>query len=373
MSGTSMDAVDAAIAEVSGAELRVLSARSKPMPETLALRLRQVAIPGVRREADTDLIDELGDLDCLVGELFAEAALDLLAATGLAPPAIRAIGSHGQTVRHRPRAVRPFTLQIGDPNIIAARTGIAVVADFRRRDMALGGQGAPLVPGFHAAVFASSDERRAVLNLGGIANLTMLEPGRPITGYDTGPANSLMDHWARRHLGRPFDDGGAWAASSEVSAPLLGALLTHPFLGLPPPKATGPEDFTPAWLDEAVARAGQPSPGVVQATLCEFTAMTIADALGPDAPRRLIVCGGGANNRHLLARLGTLLPRTAIESSEVHHIDPAFVEAGAFAWLAARTIAGLAGNVPTVTGASRAAVLGATWPADVADDGIASP
>jgi anhydro-N-acetylmuramic acid kinase len=357
-----MDAVEAVLGEISSEGFRLLAARSKPIPADLALRLRRLAVPDARATAGIDLIDELGDLDCLVGELFAVAALDLLVATGLAPSAVRALGSHGQTMRHRPRAPRPFTLQIGDPNIIAARTGITVVADFRRRDMALGGQGAPLVPGFHAAVFAATDERRAVLNLGGVANLTLLEPGRPVTGYDTGPANGLMDHWTRRHLDQPFDTDGTWAASGEVSAPLLEALLTHPFLALRPPKSTGPEDFTPAWLDDAVARAGQPDPAGVQATLCEYTAVTIAGALGPNPPRRLIVCGGGAHNRHLVTRIAALLPRTVVESSAVHHIDPGHVEAAAFAWLAARTLAGLPGNVPSVTGAERPAVLGATWP-----------
>jgi anhydro-N-acetylmuramic acid kinase len=301
-----------------------------------------------------------------VGELFAGAVLGLLTANGLAPAAVRAIGSHGQTLRHRPRAVRPFTLQIGDPNIIAARTGIPVVADFRRRDLALGGQGAPLVPAFHAAVFADPVERRAALNLGGIANLTLLAPGQPVTGFDTGPANSLMDAWARRHLGEPFDAEGAWAASGEVSAPLLELLLAHPFLALPPPKSTGPEDFTPAWLDQKVAAAGTPSPAEVQATLCEFTAATVAAALEPRPPQRLIVCGGGVHNSHLLARLAARLPRTQVVNSAAHGIDPDQVEAAAFAWLAARTLAGLAGNLPAVTGACRPAVLGAVWPGEPA-------
>jgi anhydro-N-acetylmuramic acid kinase len=364
ISGTSMDAVNAVLAEVSTQGFRVLAAHGTPMPGPLAARLRRLAVPAPRAAGDPDAIDELGDLDALVAELFAGAALSLLAVSGLEPSAIRAIGSHGQTLRHRPRAVRPFTLQIGDPNIIAARTGISVVADFRRRDMALGGQGAPLVPGFHAAVFADPGEQRAVLNLGGIANVTLLEPHRPVTGFDTGPANGLMDHWVRRHLGQAFDDGGAWAGSGEVSPRLLEALLAHPYLALPAPKSTGPEDFTPAWLDETIARKGPLAPVTVQATLCEFTAVTVAGALRPSPPRRLIACGGGAHNQHLLARLAAHLPQTTVETSQMHGIDPDQVEAAAFAWLAARTVSGLPGNVPTVTGARNAAVLGATWPGE---------
>lgn len=359
-----MDAVDAALAEVSDEGFRVLAARTVELPEPLAARLRRLAVPGAPGAADLDLIDEFGDLDVLVGELFAGAALGLLTASGLEPAAVRAIGSHGQTVRHRPRAARRFSLQIGDPNVIAARTGIPVVADFRRRDLALGGEGAPLVPAFHAAVFADPGEYRAVLNLGGVANLTLLEPGRPVTGFDTGPANSLMDAWIRRHLGRPFDADGAWAASGRVVAPLLDALLAHPFLALPPPKSTGPEDFSPTWLDAQVTRAGHPAAADVQATLCEFTAATIAAALGDHPPQRLISCGGGVHNSQLRARLAARLPGTRLESSAAHGVDPDQVEAAAFAWLAARTLAGLPGNLPSVTGAARAAVLGAVWPGE---------
>ena len=366
-----MDAVNAALAEASDDGFRVLGARAVDIPAPLAARLRSLAIPGEHRGENLDTIDELGDLDALLGELFAGAALGLLAAHGLAPDAIRAIGSHGQTLRHRPRAARPFTLQIGDPNIIAARTGIPVVADFRRRDMAHGGQGAPLVPAFHAAVFGTSGERRAVLNLGGVANLTLLEPGRPVTGFDTGPANGLMDTWARRHLGKPFDGEGAWAAAGKIAPALLEVMLAHPFLALPPPKSTGPEDFTPAWLDAAVTSAGAPRAADVQATLCEFTAATIAAALGADPPRRLIVCGGGVHNLHLQARLAARLPGTCVEGSAAHGVDPDQVEAAAFAWLAARTLAGLPGNLPSVTGADRDAVLGAVWPGEPATGGAA--
>jgi anhydro-N-acetylmuramic acid kinase len=367
-----MDAVNAVLAEVSNDGFQVLASLRKEMPAPLVTRLRRLATPGGHADGSSDPLDELGELDVLVGELFASAALELLTRHGLEPAAVRAIGSHGQTVRHRPRAPRPFTLQIGDPNVIAARCGIPVVADFRRRDMALGGQGAPLVPAFHAAVFADPAERRAVLNLGGVANLTLLVPGEPVTGFDTGPANGLMDAWSRRHLHQPFDEGGAWAAVGQACAPLLEALLAHPFLALCPPKSTGPEEFSPAWLDGVVAQFEPLPPVAVQATLCEFTAATVADGLAAAPPRRLIVCGGGVHNRQLLARLAARLPDTRVESSAAHGVDPEQVEAAAFAWLAARTVAGLPGNVPSVTGASRPAVLGATWPAEPDDGGRAA-
>ena len=356
-----MDAVDAVLAEASADRFSVRASHRIELPEAMAARLRRLAIPGAADGATPDVLDELGRLDHEVAALFAAAAAALLAAANVAPAAVRAIGSHGQTLRHRPRDPTPFTLQIGDPNVIATRTGIPVVTDFRRRDVALGGQGAPLVPAFHAAVFAHPAEYRAVLNLGGIANLTLLPPGGPVTGFDTGPANTLMDAWARRHLGQPHDAGGAWAASGRIDTPLLQALLAHPYLALPAPKSTGPEDFSPDWLDETLARCGAVEPADVQTTLCEFTARSVVAGLGERAAARLVVCGGGVHNRTLLQRIAALVPETTVESSAAHEIDPDCVEGAAFAWLAARTLAGLPGNLPTVTGADRAAVLGAIW------------
>lgn len=358
-----MDAVDAVLAEAAGGTFRVVGARRVQMPAPLAARLRRLADPGAHGAHGSDLVDELGDLDQLVGELFAGSVIGLLTALGVDPAEVRAIGSHGQTVRHRPRARRRFTLQIGDPNTIAARTGILVIADFRRRDMALGGQGAPLVPAFHAAMFADAAEPRAVLNLGGIANLTLLAPGAPVTGFDTGPGNTLMDGWTRRTLREPFDRDGHWAASGRVDANLLEALLAHPFLALAPPKSTGPEEFSMAWLDKLLERSAPCPAADVQATLAEFTAASVARALEGRPPHRLLVCGGGAHNRHLLRRLAMRLPGVQVESVAALGIDPDQVEAAAFAWLAARHLAGLPGNLPTVTGAARAAVLGAAWPA----------
>ncbi|MEJ2514995.1 MAG: anhydro-N-acetylmuramic acid kinase [Gammaproteobacteria bacterium] len=355
MSGTSADAVDAVLASIDGSRFVVEADLSTPIPADLQTALRDLA-----RAGD---IDQLGSLDVAVGELFAHAVLSLLDQAGVDAGAVRAIGSHGQTARHRPRAERRFTLQIGDPNIIAARTGITTVADFRRRDVALGGQGAPLVPAFHAAVLADPAESRAVLNIGGIGNVTRLVPGQPVTGFDTGPGNVLMDAWARRHLGTPWDESGRWAASGTPDAALLDRLMTHPFLALAPPKSTGPEDFSLEWLDGVLASdGGRHDPATVQATLAEFTATTVGRALEAQPPDRILVCGGGARNPHLLRRIAAHGSGAAVETTEAAGIAPDLVEASAFAWLASRTLAGLAGNVPSVTGARQPAILGGIYP-----------
>jgi anhydro-N-acetylmuramic acid kinase len=358
MSGTSMDAVDAVVVEFA-AGVRLLATESTPIPAPLQAQLREIARPG-----HCDL-DRLGELDAELGELFASAALAAIGSAGLAPERVKAIGSHGQTVRHRPRARWPFTLQIGDPARIAARTGIATVADFRRRDMALGGEGAPLACAFHAAAFGSGTEPRAVLNVGGIANVTLLVPGQPVAGWDTGPGNVYLDAWTRRQLGRPWDEGGAWAASGRVDEALLKALLSHPFCALAPPKSTGPEEFSLHWLDEVLARApvGADRPEDVQATLSEFTAAAVGASLGRRRLDRLLVCGGGALNEDLLRRLRLRLPGTHVETTAALGLDPRWIEAAAFAWLAARTLAGQPGNLPSVTGARQPAVLGAIHPA----------
>ena len=354
MSGTSADAVDAVLATIGPDGFQLEASHSTPLPEDLQASVRALARSGG--------LDELGDLDVALGELFAQAALDLLTRAGVDPGAVTGIGSHGQTARHRPLAPRPFTLQIVDPNVIATRTGMTTVADFRRRDVALGGQGAPLVPAFHQAVFASPDEARAVLNVGGIANLTLLCPGESVTGFDTGPGNVLMDAWARRHLGHPWDEGGRWAASGTTDEGLLAELLDHPFLDMAPPKSTGPEEFGPAWLDHVLASHGRSlRPEDVQATLAAFTAEAVARSLGDRAVARVLVCGGGAWNVNLLEKLAGRLGGTPVSTTGDAGVDPGLVEACAFAWLAYRTLAGLPGNVPSVTGARRAAPLGAIY------------
>jgi len=357
ISGTSADAIDAALLDFAGEKPQVRAARSTPYPA--ALRERVLGLS--QRDATVDL-DAFGALDTAIGEAFAAAALALLADAGIRADEVSAIGSHGQTLRHRPRPPQCFTLQVGCPHVIAERTGCTVVADFRRRDVAAGGEGAPLMPAFHAAVLADRGETRAVLNLGGIGNLSLLAPDRPVRGFDTGPANGLLDAWCHRHTGADYDREGAWAAGGRVLPALLEACLTEPWLTLPPPKSSGRDRFHLGWL--ATRLDGSESARDVQATLLEFSAQSIARALRAEQPdtQRLIACGGGVHNRALMHRLAALLPELRVESSAVHGLDPDAVEAAGFAWLARQTLAGQPGNCPEVTGAVGPRVLGAIIP-----------
>ncbi len=357
MSGTSMDGIDAVVVEFGAHTVTMLAAHEARYPEELRRRLgAAVEHPGHCG------VDEFGQLDTWVGECFRDAALALIAAAKIDARRIRAIGSHGQTLRHGPAETHPYTVQIGNPAIIAAGTGVDTVADFRRADLALGGQGAPLVPRFHDWLFRTPDENRAIVNIGGIANVTVLPAGDgPVTGFDTGPGNTLLDAWIRRTRERPFDDGGEWAQGGSVDEDLLGRLLAEPWFGAPPPKSTGPELFNLEWLlPFGVATA---NPRDVQATLAELTAASIAHALTARAEplSRAYVCGGGARNRDLMRRLASRLGDVEVDSTAAAGLDPDWVEAAAFAWLAKRRIEGLPGNLPAVTGASRATVLGGVY------------
>lgn len=358
MSGTSMDAIDAVLVDFSQG-IRLLGTHSIPLPEELRQRVAALCRSG------PDEIERMGRLDVELGERFAEAALAVLGSSEHAAAQVRAIGSHGQTIRHRPQAHPAFTLQIGDPNTIAERCGIPVVADFRRRDMAAGGQGAPLVPAFHAGVFGGARDR-IILNLGGIANITVLPAGRPeaVRGHDTGPANLLMDAWCLRHLGMTYDAGGAWAASGDVHPGLLGRLLAHPYFSRPAPKSTGREEFNLDWLQGELAEMAQmPAPEDVQATLLELTARSVAGGIMSSglSPGEVLLCGGGAHNQRLWHRLEALLPDWTLLSTAEFGLAPAWVEATAFAWLARQTLRGHAGNLPVVTGARGPRVLGAVY------------
>jgi anhydro-N-acetylmuramic acid kinase len=299
-----------------------------------------------------------------IGRAFADAALRLLRQAGIDPGSVRAIGSHGQTIRHGPRGETPFTLQIGDANVIAERCGITTVADFRRRDMAAGGQGAPLLPALHAALFAQPGRTRVVLNLGGIANITVLpgDPQQSIRGFDTGPANCLMDAWIARHHGVGHDEGGAWAAEGRVDQALLDALLADAYFASPPPKSTGRELFNLDWLAQRLA--GDAHEAVdVQATLLELTARSAAQAIRTHASDAddVLVCGGGVHNPLLMAALRRGLAPLPVRSTQELGIDADFVEATAFAWLAKRRLDALPGNLPEVTGARGERVLGAIY------------
>ncbi len=362
MSGTSVDGIDAALVRFHGDGPQVrpelVFGCTAPWPEPLRARL--VALG---QGASPVTLDAVGELDACIGRAFADAANAAIDDSGIARARIAAIGSHGQTLRHRPHGDVPFTLQLGDPSRIAERCGVSVVADFRRRDVAAGGHGAPLVPGFHAAVLHAAGENRAVLNLGGIANLTLLPAAGTVRGFDTGPANGLLDAWCLRHRGQPFDAGGAFAAQGRVDAALLARLLDDPWFALAPPKSTGRDRFHLGWVTAALS--GDEAPADVQATLLALTARSVAEALRANQPatQRVIACGGGVRNPVLLAALAEALPEAVIDSSALHGLDPDLLEAMAFAWLAREFLAGRPGNLPAVTGAAGPRLLGALYPA----------
>lgn len=356
MSGTSMDGIDAAIVNFGVRRCDVVAAACIPYPDSL----RQTLIT-VRQNPGSCTVDMLGQLDREVGECFAAAASDVLAKSRIAAESIMAIGSHGQTLRHQPNAKPPFTLQIGDPSVIAARTGITVVAGFRHGDMAVGGQGAPLAPAFHHWLFWHDNRNRVVLNIGGIANITVLPAYGPVTGFDTGPGNSLLDAWVRRHHKSEFDFEGRWAAKGLPSEKLLHALLQDHYFAEHPPKSTGFEYFNLEWLERKITECNvRPTEQDVQTTLAELTCRSIADAIRQHASgtKEAFVCGGGFHNRDLMQRLSRHLDDVSIQSTSTHGLDPDWVEAAAFAWLAKRRISGETGNLPSVTGASRSVPLG---------------
>jgi len=359
ISGTSMDGIDTALVEFGGHRCNVLATAAIGYPSDLQDELLQCS-----RKPATCTVDKIGQLDQWVGECFRDATLDLLAQADVSPETIVAIGSHGQTLRHQPRAARPFTLQVGDPNIIAAGTGITTVADFRRRDIAVGGEGAPLTPAFHHWLFSDAKKSRAVLNIGGIANVTMLS-SPAVIGFDTGPGNTLLDGWTRNNLEKAFDEDGNWARSGTISEPLLGELLNAPYFELSPPKSTGFEYFNGAWVRSKVASIADPNlPAAdIQATLAELSAHTIAKSILRYAPdiEEVLVCGGGVHNSDLMQRLRSYLSGTQVTSTDALGLHPDWVEAAAFAWLAKRCLEGKTGNIPEVTGADRAVVLGAVY------------
>lgn len=363
ISGTSADSIDAALVSFSGDAPQLLASHTHPWPAELRQRMLALA----QGEASLDL-DAFGRLDVEIGRQFAAAALQLLDDSGTPADAVRAIGSHGQTLRHRPTGAYPFTLQLGDPSVIAERCGIDVVADFRRADIAAGGQGAPLLPALHAMLMARAGHARVVLNLGGIANITVLGADGSVRGFDTGPANGLLDAWCQRHRGEPFDRDGMFAAAGQPDPALLDAMLADRYFALPPPKSTGREHFHLDWLATHPPLASL-NPADVQATLLELTARSVAMAIVRYAPtaQEVLACGGGVHNAALMRRLGELLTPRTLGTTADHGIDPDFLEATAFAWLARQRLLGLPGNLPEVTGARGERVLGAIYSAPPAN------
>ncbi|RZI94127.1 MAG: anhydro-N-acetylmuramic acid kinase [Variovorax sp.] len=366
MSGTSLDGVDGVLADFSNGRIAVHGHASAPFSMTLRTELLALNNPD-----GTNELHRAALAGNALARVYAKVTRELLARAALAPADVIAIGAHGQTVRHRPGEFDEtgYTLQINNPALLAELSGIDVVAEFRTRDVAAGGQGAPLVPAFHRALFAHDDQAVAVLNLGGISNLSLLPPRRTeprtILGFDCGPGNALMDHWAQSHLGEPYDAGGAWAASGRVLPDLLARLSADPYFLKPPPKSTGRDLFNPTWLAAHLNEAAQAPTADVQATLAELTASACAAGVmryGIDS-KTLIVCGGGALNDHLMARLRSLLLGVAVVSSADRGLPPQQVEAAAFAWLARATVRREHGNLASVTGARGGRVLGAIYPA----------
>lgn len=356
MSGTSLDGLDIALIDLSE-NLRLVDHHYLPMPAALRSDLLGLCSPGPDEIARAAIAEQHW------AELAATGIHELLDGCGLAASDIRAIGSHGQTIRHEP--ARGFTVQIGNPALLAELTGIDVVADFRRRDMAAGGQGAPLVPAFHEALFGDTRHPCAVLNIGGFSNLSLIAPGQAVRGFDCGPGNVLLDAWINRHHGTGYDHDGAWAQTGALNEALLARLLGDPFFAGQGPKSTGRELFNLIWLEDHLASLSALEPADVQRTLLELTARSIVESLlqAQPATRELLVCGGGAHNGSLMKRLQQLLPGCTVASTASRGVPPDWVEAMAFAWLAHCCLQRIPANRPSVTGAKGLRILGAVYPA----------
>ena len=358
LSGTSVDAIDVVAAAFAQKRISIVGQHTQMLPPAAKQSI-------TRLQNATVHVSELARLDTQLGAYFARAVNQLLIDVDLTPDQIGGIGMHGQTILHRPLSQPPFTIQLGDPNVVAVQTACTTVADFRRADIAAGGQGAPLSCAFHARFFAVPNRRRVIINIGGIANVTILTPHKPVTGFDCGPGNVLLDTWARRHIGQDYDQDGAWAArATGHDAMLLQALLEDEFLQQPPPKSACTSHFSAAWLDAKLSQ--QPNakrePAVVQATLAEFTAMCIVASLREYAPdtQEAFVCGGGANNQDLMHRIGSKINARVATTASLG-IPASWVEAVAFAWLAQQRLSGQSAHVPSVTGATKQLVLGAVY------------
>ncbi|QET02771.1 MULTISPECIES: anhydro-N-acetylmuramic acid kinase [Cupriavidus] len=365
MSGTSMDGADGVLVDLSGPRPVVRAAAHAPFPAEL-----REAFGALQQPGDDEIHREAMAANALA-RVYAACVATLLRIAETEAGAVTAIGAHGQTIRHRPGQYDGigYTRQSQHPALLAELTGIDVIADFRSRDIAAGGQGAPLVPALHAALFGAPDETRVICNIGGISNISIVPAagtGRPVSGFDCGPGNALLDDWIQRHRGAPFDEDGQWAASGQVDATLLARCLDEPYFRMPPPKSTGRDLFHRHWLQDCLDACGSrvPAPADVQATLAVLTAEAIARDVRRHAAdaRRLIVCGGGARNGFVMARLAQLLPGVSVQTTDDFGVPVTQVEAIAFAWLARQCVHRAPGNVPTVTGAAGPRVLGALYP-----------
>jgi len=359
MSGTSLDGVDIVLANFDSNKPKLLASQTFPIPSGVKSEILEIIQPNWRGS-----LAAIGELNNKLGKLFADACIDLLQKENIESNAIKAIGSHGQTVWHQPTGQNPFSLQLGDANIIAEKTGITTVADFRNRDMAAGGQGAPLVPVFHKEYLSSTTQSRVILNIGGIANITRLPANNDeeVLGFDTGPGNGLIDAWYTQHHTSPFDKDGEWARSGKINSNLLDLLLKDSYFSQSIPKSTGKEYFNLAWLEKTYGDAiNQQDLADIQATLTELTAKTISDHIAEN--EEVYICGGGLKNNYLVERLQYHLPNNTINSTEVLGIHPDWMEAIAFAWLAKQTMESKTGNLPSVTGANDFRILGGIFQA----------
>ena len=357
MSGTSVDAVDVVIISLNDNSQQMIGSYSQAFDAQVREDILSLCQPG------HDEIERLGKLNTQLGIFYGESVNKCLSENHIDASEIKAIGLHGQTIRHRPNQSLPFTLQAGDPSIVVHLTGILTVADFRRRDMAAGGQGAPLAPAFHEAFFSHPQETRAIVNAGGLSNISILEPGAAVMGYDCGPGNCLMDGWISRQQGLPFDKGGEWAGQHTPDQSLLDHLLAHPFFKRPPPKSTGREEFNMPWLDSILDDFPDLTAGVVQSTLLDLTARSIADSIAqhPKNIDAIYLCGGGAYNRELIRRLASMT-QCNVGSTSLLGIEPQWVECCGFAWLAKNALHTQPTKLQSVTGANEATTLGAIYP-----------
>ncbi len=352
-----MDGVDVAVVDFATHPPAILATHKEPILPSLKQKIKALCQPN----DGNDGVARLGATDVELGHVFAQAALTGLRKTTVAAKNINAIGSHGQTIRHMPNGEAPFTIQIADPNIIALRTGITTVADFRRRDIAAGGQGAPLAPAFHHFLFNEKNKNRIIVNIGGIANLTVLNQ-KEIIGFDTGPGNTLLDAWSAHHSGCDYDHNGSWARTGKIISTLLAALLDDAYFKKAYPKSTGIEYFNLIWLKKFLTNE---KPQDVQATLTALSAVTIANAVKPFHADEIILCGGGVHNHYLTELLQQNCANAAVVSSEEVGVHPDWIEAIGFAWLAKQTIENQPGNIPSVTGAKQKTILGGIYPSNI--------